>query len=95
MGADGFARFGETSVSPPDGPYLTLRVAERFSTQSLPLPFDRYYLDEGKAPQAEAEYLKHARDRDAWLVVRILDGEWAIEDLYVGGKSIRDSMAGR
>ncbi|PPD43666.1 MAG: hypothetical protein CTY15_08975 [Methylocystis sp.] len=95
VGADGFARFGEVLLTPPEGkPYLTLRLSERFSTQGLPLPFDRFYLEETKAPAAEVIYRKHARDRDAWLVVRILDGDWAIEDLFVGGKPIREAIAG-
>lgn len=95
VGADGFARLGEAATTPPAGPYLTFDVSGGYPGQQLQMPFDRFYLDEGKAPQAEAEYLERARDRDAYLVVRVLDGNWAIEGLVVGGKSIRDIAAGR
>lgn len=93
VGEDGFARFGEAALSPPQsGPYLTLSVESGYPGQDLRLPFDRYYMEETKAPAAEAAYSKATRDKDAYVVVRILDGDWAVENLFVGGKPITDAL---
>jgi hypothetical protein len=93
VGEDGFARFGEATLSPPQGsPYLTLNVESGYPGQELSLPFDRYFMEEAKAPAAEAIYGENTRERDAFVVVRILDGGWAVEDLFVGGKPISEAL---
>ncbi|QGM99014.1 GDYXXLXY domain-containing protein [Methylocystis parvus] len=93
VGEDGFARFGEAALSAPkDAPYLTLNVEGGYPGNVLPLPFDRYFMEEEKAPAAERAYAEHTREKDAYVVVRILDGDWAIEDLIVGGKPIGEAL---
>ncbi len=93
VGDDGFAHFGEAQLSPPQGkPYLTLNVESGYPGQELPLPFDRYFMEESKAPEAERAYAEHTRQKDAYVVVRILDGGWAVEDLFVGGKPIAEAL---
>jgi hypothetical protein len=55
-GNDGFARFGAASLSrPKDKPYLKVQagVANDKGGISLELPFDRFYMEETKAPTAE------------------------------------------
>ncbi|WP_424362631.1 GDYXXLXY domain-containing protein [Methylocystis parvus] len=94
VGDDGFSRFGEAALAPPQsGPYLTLNVERGYPGQDLRLPFDRYYMEEAKAPAAETAYTKATREKDAYVVVRILDGDWAVENLYVGGKPIIDVLS--
>jgi uncharacterized membrane-anchored protein len=94
VGDDGLAHFGEAALTTPQsGPYLTLNVESGHPDQVLSLPFDRYYMEEAKAPAAETAYSKATREKDAYVVVRILDGDWAIEDLFVGGKPIRDALS--
>ena len=62
------------------------------------LPFDRYYLEETKAPQAEKTYWEHNRrnaTNDTYAVVRIKDGAAVLADLYVADKPIRDYFTNR
>lgn len=92
VGEDGFARFGEAALAPPQGAYLRLNVEHGYPGEELRLPFDHYFMEEEKAPAAERAYTEHTRAKDAYVVVRILDGDWAIEDLFVGGKPIRDAL---
>jgi len=92
---DDFAHFGPISREPPDGPYLRLRVRWAHNQRvRFDLPFDRYYLDEDLAPAAERAYREHSRRQgekhDAWVAVRVLEGQAALEELYVGGMPILD-----
>lgn len=89
--AEGFAIFDEAFAAPPkDRPYLKTKWG--FDGRLI-LPFDRYYLDEFKASEAERAYREKAREDAAWLVVRVLDGNWALEDLYLAGRPLRDVLA--
>ncbi|MFY9657678.1 MAG: GDYXXLXY domain-containing protein [Methylocystis sp.] len=92
-GDDGFARFGLASLSRPKGkPYLTVQagVANEKGGINLQLPFDRFYMKETKAPAAEKAYREHNRRgaQDAYVVLRVRDGDGVIENLFVGGKPI-------
>ena len=62
----------------------------------IQLPFDRYYLDEKLAPQAERAYRQRSsRGRqDAVLNVRVRNGYALIESLEVGGVSLHDLAKG-
>jgi uncharacterized membrane-anchored protein len=98
--AQDFARFGEVRTSPPAaGDWLRVRVSWDFEdlgvhTAHLDLPFDRFYLDERLAPQAEAAFaaLRNSSGaRPAWALVRVRDGDAVLEDVLVGGRSVRGS----
>ena len=98
-GADGFARFGAASLSrPKDKPYLKVQagVATDKGGITLQLPFDRFYMEETKAPAAEQAYREHNRRgaQDAYVVLRVRDGAGVIENLFVGGKPIAEAAAG-
>ncbi|MGI6497168.1 MAG: GDYXXLXY domain-containing protein [Kiritimatiellia bacterium] len=58
----------------------------------LALPFDRFYMEEKLAPEAEKAYRDAGgSDRqEGVLVVRVWRGLGVIEDLELGGRSIRD-----
>jgi hypothetical protein len=99
VGADGFARFGTAlEARPKAGPYLRARVAYSTSgSVGLVLPFDRFYMDEKLAPDAERLYREHSRrgESDAYVTVRIADGDAAIENLYIGGRPIAEVLRAR
>lgn len=93
----GFARFCAVSTVRPQGvSYIEATVSgySRNKQVRLDLPFDRYYMEEKKAPLAERIYQRHARrgKEDAYLTVRVKDGFAVIEQLYVGGKRIEDAV---
>lgn len=96
--AEGFATLGEVSRRPPrEGDYLRARVAgwAPEGRVRLRLPMERYYLPEDEAPRAERAYQAHAgrTERPAEVRVRIRGGEAVIEDLWVGGRPIREFVA--
>lgn len=56
------------------------------------MPFDRYYMDEALASEAENAYRDASRRerRDAVVIVRVWHGLTVIEGVEVGGKPIQD-----
>jgi uncharacterized membrane-anchored protein len=103
---EGFAYFtGWSSQRPVEGAYLASRkLWDKYSRSSdrskrkyegffIKMPFDRYYMDEAKAPRAERMVRDAARSTNCWVNVRILNGKAAIEDVMVEGQSIRELAA--
>ncbi len=70
----------------------------------LTFPFDRYYMNEKAAPEAERLYREAQRasrsadpdemTRDNYLVVRILNGEVVPVELYLNGKTVESQVCG-
>lgn len=99
----GFAQFGEISGVPPNGgDYLRVQYLytsrDNVTNAHFRLPFNRYYMEETKAPRAEVAYWKHGNRpdqtvADTYVVVRVKDGRGVIEDLYIKDKPIRDFLA--
>ena len=93
---EGFARIAEVSPTRPrEGGYITARVRYASGdTVHLGLPFDRYYMNERRAPQAERAYRDHSRrgNRDAYVAVRVRSGFAVLEELYVAGKPILEFL---
>jgi len=52
---------------------------------------DRYYMEEGKAPQAESAYRSHSlrTNRTCYVTVRVRGAEAAVENLFVDERPIR------
>lgn len=96
IGPDGFAHFtGVTTDRPTGKPYLNVRTWYTQGTNvTLVLPFDRFYMEETKAPAAEAAYREHTRrgQQDAHVVVRVRAGLGVIENLYIGDKPIAEFL---
>jgi len=105
--SNGFARFTDWSRMPPvEGPFLKTRYHGRKQERNqktkeyiykgirLDIPFDRFYMDEAKAPRAEVLAREATRNTDCWAEVRILDGKAVIEDVFAEGQSLRDLAAG-
>jgi len=95
---EGFASPESFSLTPPaEGSYIEARLRRVTSERAyVDLPLDRFYLPEEMAPQAETAYRQHSRRgrQDAFILVRIRAGHAVIEDLYVGGKPIREFING-
>ncbi|TBR19636.1 hypothetical protein EPO66_00585 [bacterium] len=96
VGEDGFAKFSSITEEKPYGlPYIKTKASYVFKGKArLELPFERYYMEEGSAPKAEKIYRQHSnRDKqDAYLTVKIKDGQTAITGLYVAGERIEDAV---
>lgn len=99
-GADGFAVLDGAYVTPPtDTPaYLQLKVLRVEDEQrvQVQLPFERYYLEEKRAPEAEAAYRKHSQSdakTKAYITVKIREGQGQLEELYIGELPIRQFLA--
>jgi uncharacterized membrane-anchored protein len=102
-GADGEAVLGAPQATPPAaGDYLPVRLrwVEEGRVQ-VQLPFDRYYLDERLAPEAERLYREAAAARtgdaapgalSAHVQVRIRKGHGVLEDLLIDGQPLRERL---
>lgn len=103
---DGFARPVDLSrKKPSESHYLRTRFSgyrsdwNRETRKSVhkgirfDFPFDRFYMEEAKAPRAEKLAREATRTTNCWANVRILNGKAVIEDVYAEGKSLRDLAA--
>ena len=85
------------SVPTNGKPYLRCAVGYSFTSDStmfrIDLPFDRFYLEQGKGARTEDLINQRATqmgpELPAYAVVRILEGEGVIEDLVIGDRSIQ------
>ncbi len=95
---EGFAYFSEASETiPTDKPCLRLPVSyHNYGDNKVvfEMPFNRFYMNERKAPRAEELYREHSRrdSVDAYVTVRVLDGQGVLEELYVGGVPILEAL---
>jgi uncharacterized membrane-anchored protein len=96
---DGFAEVIDVVGERPHGrqPYLEVRVWGRGSDTNLvriAFPFDRFYLNEEAAPEAERLYRDNSRrDRqNAYVAVRIRNGYAVLEDLFIADKPILEHI---
>jgi uncharacterized membrane-anchored protein len=93
---DGYARFAEASRTPPaSGDYVKTTMDWDYAGKNwgrVIVPFDRYYMEESVAPEAEKAYREHAtrKRQDAYATVRVLDGGAVLENVYVEGQPIRE-----
>lgn len=84
VGADGYAKIASiTNDKPISGAYVKSASRNRFD-----MPIDRYYMDEKLAP--EAELLTRQRDtgQEAYVAVRVKNGDLVISGLYIDGVPI-------
>lgn len=102
VGADGFATLEPPrAVRPAQGDWLAVRILWHNEQQlRVALPFDRYYLDEQLAPEAERLYRERNRIAgntetgaapllSTYASVRIRDGNALIEELYIDNVPVR------
>ena len=95
-GEDGYAQVAAVFADPPeDASYLRIgKYAWRPLADGqihIDLPFDRFYMDENVAPEAEAAMRRRGGEaREAYLEVRIMDGRAVPVELYIDGKPASD-----
>lgn len=80
---EGFARFAAATASPPETPdYLVLEADEvRSGRVRVRLAYDRFYMDEQRAP--EVERLVRSGGQTSWAEVRVHEGEGMVVDLGI------------
>ena len=94
---DGFAMIVDvTSYPPASGDYLAVTAnAGNYPDAPLwvTLPFDKYFMNEFDAPAAEMAYREQSRTEEgAYLVVRVRDGQGAIDGLFLGDVPIEEYL---
>lgn len=94
---NGFAQFENLLSAPPlSGDYLCVEYMYGSETKAhFRLLFDRYFMEESKAPKAERAYRLNRGSRNqinnkTYVVVRIKRGRGAIENLFIEDQPIRE-----
>ena len=86
--ADGFAYVSSiTDNKPVSGAYVRSNSRSWFM-----LPINRYYMEERLASRAETLIWERAPDKEAYVTVRIKNGELIISGLFVDGVAIEDIL---
>ena len=93
--SDGFVKIIDFSRDKPHpgGDFIQAKVDyETDNSLIIEYPFEKYYLEESKAPEAERLYFKASRDstKGSFVTVNVIDGEAVLNDLIIRGKSIKD-----
>lgn len=95
---DGFASIEEISEAIPSTSYyiaIPIVLKDYDESISLTLPFNRYYMDKFKAPEAESSYREESGRKNAYAVVRVKNGRAVITDLMIDGTPIRKYLLKR
>ena len=96
---DGFADIRDIVHESPDNSsdFVKAKIsAISFDSDSTSLyidyPFDRFYMEENKAPMAEETFNKAQREsaKITYAIVKIKDGNAALEDVMIDGKSLQE-----
>ncbi|MGQ2983543.1 GDYXXLXY domain-containing protein [Flavobacterium sp.] len=93
---DGFAKVTNVSCDPINSKkdFFKAKAWGYNGMLHIEFPFDRYYMEEGKAYEAELAYRDYSRrdslEKPAYAVVAVKDGHSVLKDVIVDGKPIRD-----
>lgn len=95
---EGFAKLSSISKEPPTSAVDYLKLKVDYVTSSydsmivIDIPFDRYYMEESKAYDAELLYRETQRDttKDTYSLVSVKDGKAVLTDVLINGVSIKD-----
>jgi uncharacterized membrane-anchored protein len=94
---NGFAQFVDLTLDPPpSGDYLRVDYwLSGMNNASFRLPFDKFFMEESRAPQAERAYRNNPNRRSqtsgqTYVLVRVKDGRGVIEDLFIDDQPIRE-----
>jgi uncharacterized membrane-anchored protein len=92
----GFAKLlGLNESKPSSGDFIKVKISYIANNAvHFNYPFERFYLEEGLAAKAEELYRKNniRGKQDSYAVVRVKSGTAVIEDLWIGGKPIKESL---
>jgi len=94
---NGFAYFSGWSLEKPDhGDYFKtkIRYLRTYRTNSIELvfPFNEFYMNEEKAPQAEKVARTNQGTTNCWATIRFLNGKGALENVYINGAPIETQL---
>lgn len=105
---EGFAKIKSLAKAPPileDVPFVKANIRyisgqnENEGTRNIRInyPFDRYYMEESKAYEAELAYRDARRDSTsiAYALVAVDKGEAVLKDVIINGRPIREVAAER
>jgi len=92
---EGYAQFKSVSkIKPNEKDYLktTVSYVNSKNTMRVDCPFNRFYMEESKALEAEKTYRASRRDTTqiAYAVVSIKNGEAVLKDVMINGRPIRE-----
>lgn len=99
--SNGFAEFETPLINQPQkGDYIKMKLKSNYylnndSIFRYQIPFNRFYMNENEALNAEHEYRRVNRDKreeNAYALVKIFEGEAVLKDVIIGGKSAKDLM---
>ena len=93
----GYARIRQIHQEiPAEEYYLSVKISSVINSPGeqrvyVEFPFDRFYLEEKKAPEAEKTYRQAMSDgqKDTYALVYIKDGQGVLTDVIVGDRTIR------
>lgn len=94
----GFAKIKSTSKKKPVRSTNFIQAKVKYvlgnGTNKLTIdyPFDRYYMEESKAYDAEQVYRQSLRDtcKITYALIKVKDGDAALKDVMINGTSIRE-----
>ncbi|MBI9101233.1 MAG: GDYXXLXY domain-containing protein [Spirochaetales bacterium] len=92
--ADGFSSLSEIAERKPDGnDFIRLKIDQINNGEiSFHIPFDRYYIDEDYAEEAETAYWTGIGENSAYIEVRILKGRAVLRELFFADKPVLDYL---
>jgi len=97
-GADGLASITSLSLTPPaGGDYIRLKSDYVYDGKaSILWPFDRFYINEKLAPEADKWFAENLRSANGITAeVRVLRGRAVLADLSLDGTPFRDILRQR
>jgi uncharacterized membrane-anchored protein len=94
--AEGFAIVERVSEKPLSGDNVITGESGYWSeqTQHAHFPFNRFWLTEKNAPAADQAYRETSRrgKQNAYVTVRVRDGDAMVEQLYIDGQPLADYL---
>ena len=97
--ADGFAKIERISEKPLSGDNVIIGEISYFldEEEGVIFPFNRFWVTEKDAPAAEKAYRENSRrgKENAYVTVRVRDGDAALEQLYIDNQPLRDYLRAR
>jgi uncharacterized membrane-anchored protein len=98
---EGFTKIIKAVLDKPDnGDYIKAKILYQnagLNSAALKMPFDRYYMNEKNAPEAERAYVKNSRRerQNAYVIVSVRSGHTVLKELYIADKPVLEFIKSR